>query len=471
MSLLEGPAILLFKGKSLMKALEVRKFAINLGGLGPLAVEFKHLAFQAIPLAVANLGHMLMGVVDILMVGNLGEKALGAVSLGNTCVFSAFILAMGVLMGLDPLISQAYGSGKEEECRERFWQGLFLALLLAIPLLVWYGLSGLVLRALGQPAELVVLSSEYVHALMPGAAFSLAFFASRQFIQALGRMKPAMVIVLTANGVNVVFNWALIYGHLGFPALGVAGAGYASSASRIFMALALFLYIYKSSEIRSLIGRFKGHYLSLASLIEVWKVGIPVGLQLGLEVWSFALVALGMGWLGARELAAHQIALNLSCLAFMVPMALSTAASVRVGQAIGQKDGDRVRLIWKASLLLVLGLSGGFFLLFLLAPHWLVSLYTGKAGLVALIVSLLPLAAFFQVADGLQVVHSGLLRGARDTRVPMVINLVSHWLIGIPLGFLLTFGLGLGPYGLWLGLMVGTSVVALLLILRVRKKL
>jgi MATE family multidrug resistance protein len=373
---------------------------------------------------------------------------------------------MGLLLGLDPLIAQAYGAGEHDRITGHLWRGAIVAVVLSIPvsILMWQGewLLGL----LGQEGELRTEAAAYMRALIPGNVAFLLFGVVRQVLQGMNIVRPAFFAILLANLGNVVANWALIFGHLGLPALGVAGAASATSVSRWLMLVFLALV-----SVRILARHRRppgGSALRLPAFKRLFTLGVPVGFQIALEMWVFGAVAVIMGSIGATELAGHQIALNLSALSFMVPLGLAGAAAARVGNAIGSGDQERA---WRAArIALTIGASvmAGFGLLFALLPEQLARLFTPDRAAIEMAAMLLPIAAAFQIADGTQVVGAGILRGTADTRFPAVIAFIGYWVLGLPVGLLLAFTLDWGPRGLWWGLTLGLASVAVMFVTRIR---
>jgi MATE family multidrug resistance protein len=343
-----------------------------------------------------------------------------------------------------------------------------LAVLLCAPLaLVLWHIRGL-LDLLGQQPAVAARSAAYIRAVVPGLPAFLLYATLRRTLQAMSLMRPAVVAMIIANVANVLGNYALIYGHWGAPALGVVGSGIATSISRWVMLLAII--VAARHILRPYTGQLVRLPFRLRSLLQPLRIGLPIGVQSSLEIWMFTAVALMMGHLGARELAAHQISLNLAAIAFMVPLGLSGAASTRVGNAIGRRDMPSARRAALVCLLLGGGVMTISALAFWLIPGILSRLYTPDTAVIALASMLLPIAALFQVFDGLQVVGSGVLRGAADTRAPAAMALVGFWLIGLPLAYLLAFRAGAGPRGLWLGLTLGLASVAILILVRVVRR-
>jgi len=420
----------------------------------------------AVPVILVQVGMMIMGTVDAMMLGRVSEEALAAGALGNSVHLALVIVPMGILMALDPLVAQAYGAGDHRRIARHLKQGLVMALALAIPLsaLMWDTRAGL--RLLGQQPGIAEAGAAYIRVVIPGSWAVLFFVVVRQTLQAMSVVRPTLMAIIVANGVNFLANYVLVFGHWGAPALGVVGSAWATSISRWVM---LFSVV---ALARPWLRRYgSGERHRLANLRSYWrhlKIGVPIGIQLSLEMWIFTAVALMMGNLSARALAGHQIALNLAALFFMVPLGISGAAATRVGNAIGRRDMPGARL--SAAVCLALGAATMSIsaLLFWLVPEFLSRLFTPDPGIVALAASLLPIAALFQIFDGTQVVGVGVLRGAADTRSPALIALVGFWGLGLPLGWWLAFRWDQGPEGLWWGLTTGLCTVAVLLLGRVR---
>jgi multidrug resistance protein, MATE family len=435
----------------------------------PSRREIRSLMRLALPIVTVQVGLMMMGVVDTLMVGRVSAAALAAVALGNIYFFSVAIFGMGVLFALDPVISQAVGARDDTAIARGVQRGLILALVLAalalIPLLAVEPLIVL----LAQPADVVPMAAGYVHAATPGILAFFAFVVLRQTLQAMDRVRPIVAAIVLANLVNVALNWTLVFGRFGFPALGPVGTGWASTISRWTMLVGLILFTL--SRLGPYLRPAGREVLRLRPLGRMLRIGLPVGAQLELEVGAFAAVALVMGWIGTAEMAGHQVAINLASLTFMVPLGMAQAASVRVGQAVGRAEPGGAR---RSSLTALV--SGGAFMavmavVFLAFPGPLTALYTSEPEVVLIAVALIPVAGVFQVFDGLQVVSAGVLRGIGDTAVPFLANLVAFWGIGMPLGLYLCFRTPAGPVGLWWGLVAALAAVAGFLVARVRVRM
>ena len=435
----------------------------------PPAREFRSLVRLALPIVTVQVGLMLMGVVDTLMVGRVSAAALAAVALGNLYFFGITIFGMGVLFALDPIIAQAVGAGDDRAIARGIQRGLIMAIALSIPSLVPLLAVEPVITILRQPADVIPLASGYVLAAAGGLPAFLAFVVLRQTLQAMDRVRPIVLAILGANVVNVILNWALVFGHLGMPALGPIGTGWASTLSRWTMLIALIALA--APSLGPYLRPAGREVLRLRPLGRMLRLGLPIGAQFQLEMGAFAAVALFMGWLGTEEMAGHQIAINLASLTFMVPLGISQAGSVRVGQAVGRGDPGAARLAVKSALILGGAFMGVTAILFLTLPAPLAALYTDDPQVTLIALALIPVAGVFQVFDGLQVVAAGVLRGIGDTTAPFVANLLAFWLIGIPISLWLGFRTTAGPVGLWWGLVAGLAAVALFLVARVRVRM
>ncbi len=414
------------------------------------------------PVVVAELGWMLMGVVDTIMVGRLAPDAIGAVGLGSILFFTAAVFGMGVLLGLDTVVSQAYGAHRLHECHRWLRDGVHLAIAGA-PLLMLATLGLLHLMPLiGLHPRVQALTRPYVAAVAWSALPLLLYAAFRRYLQAIGLVRPVMVTLLLANLVNVAANWALIFGHLGLPRLGVAGAAWATVIGRTFMALTLLLVIARHERAER-VGLADVPWLTpeWGRIMRLVRLGVPAALQVTAEVGVFGAVAALAGRIDPAALAAHQVALNVASVTFMVPLGLASAGAVRVGHAIGRRDAAGARDAGWAAIALGVGFMSVAALVLLIVPRALVSLFTTDAAVMATGVTLLRVAAAFQLFDGLQGVTTGVLRGLGDTRTAMFANLVGHWLIGLPAAAFAAFVLGWGVVGLWSGLSVGLTLVGL----------
>lgn len=431
--------------------------------------EIRLLLDLALPIVTVQVGLMLMGVVDAMLVGRLSPAALAAAALGNLAFVLVCLLGQGVLMALDPLVAQAVGAGEGDAIAANVQRGLVLAAVLTVPLSQLLLPAEAAFRALGQPADVVPDAARYVIRIIPGVFPFLAFVALRQVLQALGHVRAVVLVIVAANLLNAGLDLLLIFGQLGFPALGVAGSAWATTIAR--WAMLAMLVAGASRWLRPTVRPWRASAFALGPLRQMVRLGLPIGLQLELEIGAFGAVALLMGRLGTREIAAHQVAINLASLTFMVPLGLGAAAAVLVGRAVGRGDMAEARRAARTALWIGAAFMAAMGLAFVVWPGRMARLYSSEGAVVQLAAALLPIAGVFQIFDGLQAVAAGILRGAGDMHAALRANLVGFWLIGMPLSIWLGFRTGLGARGLWWGLVAGLGVVAVVLVVRTRQQL
>jgi MATE family multidrug resistance protein len=427
------------------------------------------MARLAAPIVLVNVGMQAMGMVDAIMLGRVSASALAAGALGNFYFFVTAVVGIGVLMALDPVIAQAVGAKDDEAIARGVQRGVLLTLLVSLGVALTFLPAGAMFAALRQPEEVVPLATDYVLWSIPGLLPFFLFNMMRQTLQALRRITPVLVAVLVANAANVFFNWVLIYGHLGFEPGGVRGASQATVLARWMMALVLIAAAWP--VLRPTLVPWRRATFALAPLGRMLLLGLPVGLQFFAEANAFGLVTVMTGWMGTTTLAGHEIALNLASMTFMVPLGVAGAAAVMVGHAIGRGDISASRRDAVAALAVGVGFMALMAVVFWFIPEQLANAYTTDTATRVMAATLIPIAAVFQVFDGTQVVSSAILRGAGDTRVPMVLHVLSFWAVGIPLGALIAFKFDGGAPGLWWGLTAGLAAAATLQLLRVRSKL
>lgn len=423
----------------------------------------------AVPVVVVQVGLMAMGVVDTMMVGRVSPQAIAAVALGNIYVVTVAMLGAGILMVLDPLVAQAVGAGDPPGVTRAVQRGLVLAVIMSLPGSLVLLPAEPLLYFLRQSPDVVPLAATYVRIAATSILPFLLFVVFRQTLQALHVLAPLVWVIVGANIANAVLDYVLIFGKLGFPAMGVAGASWATAIGRWLMALGLLALAWR--RLRPLLVPWRPESLELRPLLRMAAIGAPIGMQIQLEYGVFAVVGLILGNLGAVQMAGHQIALNIASLTYMMPLGVSAAAAILVGHAIGRGDAAEARVAARAGLIIGVGVMALNAIVFLLFPQLVARAYTTDAAVIAVAAALIPLAGVFQVFDGTQVVSIGILRGTGDTRMPMLVNLLGYWLFGLPVGAWLGLHLGWGPRGLWWGLVVGLAAVALVLLARVRYRL
>jgi MATE family multidrug resistance protein len=410
------------------------------------------------PVILAELGWMGMGVVDTIMVGPLGPSAIGAAGVGNSLHLGFAIFGMGLLLGLDTLVSQAYGAGDRKLCRAWLGRGVQLALITTVPLLLVLGLVWLAIPRLGFHRDMLPLLRSYFAIVILSTPFLVLYAAFRRYLQSTHHVAPVMIALVTANLINGFCNWVFIYGHFGLPPLGVPGSAWATFVARLYMCGLLAATVWWHDR-----GVAAGDDSKVTSMRRLVELGLPAASTVTAEVGVFAVATALAGRLEPVATASHQIALNIAAVAFMIPLGLASAGAVRVGNAVGARNARGAAAAgWT-----VIAIGVGFMLcagaVFVAVPRLLIGLFTADAAVLTLGAALLGIAAVFQLFDGLQGVVTGTLRGLGDTRTPMVTNLAAHWLLGLPLGYWLCFGLGWGARGLWWGLSAGLIVAGVVL--------
>ncbi|HET7600905.1 MAG TPA: MATE family efflux transporter, partial [Gemmatimonadales bacterium] len=366
-------------------------------------------------------------------------------------------------------VAQAVGAGDRPAVARALQRGLVLAGMLSLPTALLLLTAAPVLRGFGQPLDVVPLAAAYAVRMIPGVPSFFAFVVCRQTLQAMARLRPIVVVIVLANLTNVALNWVMIYGHLGLPTMGVIGSAWSTTISRVLMGFAIVGLAWP--ELGPSLLPVRPGVFAWPPLRRMLGIGVPIGLQYQLEYGVFATVALLMGRLGTVPVAAHQVAINLASLTFMVPLGVSAAATVLVGHAVGRADAREASRAARAALATGVAFMCATALLMLALPEPLARAYSRDPAVIALAASLLPIAGAFQIFDGIQVVSIGILRGLADTRGPFVIGLLGFWLLGFPVSLWLGFGVHRGPAGLWWGLVVGLAAVAMLLLARVRARL
>jgi MATE family multidrug resistance protein len=439
------------------------------------SAEIRATARLATPLVAAQLAQISMSFIDVVMVGRLGPEAMAAVVLGHTVFFTSMLVGVGFVIAVSPLVAQAFGAGDRPSASRAARQGLWVAVLMAGPLIVLMAYAEPLLLAARQDAQTSALAAGYLGALAWGILPDLGFGALRGFMEGIGKPRPILFIALVAAVLNVGANYVLMFGKLGFPALGVVGTGYAS-ALVFWVMFGLMALVVRWAEPYKSYRVFRGlRRPDPSALKELARVGWPIGIGLGVESGMFTAATLLIGTLSVEALAAHQVALNAASVSFMIPLGIAFAATSRVGQAVGRGDPEGVRRAGQAALVLGVGSMLAGAMLFWLLPGAIVAVYldadaAGAAEVGDLAVILLGIAAVFQLVDGAQAVYGGALRGLKDTKAVMLIALVAYWGVGLTTAVMLTRS-GWGAPGVWWGLVVGLAAAAVLLRLRFNAQL
>lgn len=433
--------------------------------------ELKALFRLAAPLAAAQAGNQLMGLVDVAVLGRLGARELAGSGLANAVFFAFSIMGMGMVMGVDPLIAQALGAGDRRRARRLLWQGVWLALGVAGLLTLILGIASQSLPLIGSKPELIEPAKIYLLVRMTSMVPFLLFFVARAYLQALGRTRPLIVAMIAANIFNVAADIAFVFGGevlpswtgplRAIPAMGVAGAALATVLCTILQLAIVAWAVFDEPNLERVDHRPQRADIALAA-----RVGWPVSLQMGAEVGIFALVALLASRLGTTELAAHQTVIGLASFTFTVALGVAAAGSVRVGMGVGARNTFATRIAGHAAFIggiVVMAVSAVTFAFF---PRMIIRIVTNQESVILAAIPLMVVAAVFQLSDGIQAVGAGVLRGAGDTKYAFYANVVGHWCVGLPTALFLGFKGGLGIVGLWWGLCAGLTVVAVLLFVR-----
>jgi multidrug resistance protein, MATE family len=422
----------------------------------------------AVPVMLSNLGHVLLGVCDNIMVGHINAVSLAAAGLATVAFNVLLLFGIGVSYAITTLVAEAAGKKDEERIIQTLRHGLVINTINGIFLAAAVYFARNLLYKIGQPEEVVSRAIPYLNIIMVSLVPVLIFQTYKQFAEGLGNTTIALVVILFTNVLNIALNWVLIYGHLGFPALGLEGAGWATLISRIFMAVSLATIVFFHPSFQRYRRGFAPGPYTRKLFGTMLLIGVPSGLQFIFEVAAFDFSLVMMGWIGTETQAAHQIVINMATLSYMVTAGLAAAATVRVGYFFG--SGDAPNMTRAAYSLLVMGLllMTFFAVLFIAFRHQLPTLYVSETNVTSLASVLLIIAGLFQLSDGTQVICNGALRGLQDVRIPSVFIFISYWVIGLPLGYWLGFQMEMGGTGIWTGLLIGLTLTAVAMYLRLR---
>lgn len=423
----------------------------------------------AYPVSVNQLSHVLVSVADVMMIGRVGAVSLAAASVANSLFAVIMVVALGFSYGLTPLVAQAHGADQTSGVGRLLGNSLLLNVVLSIFLCGVIIAGASFLSVLHQPSEVIVLVRPYLIILGLSLIPMMIFQAFKQFAEGFSHTKEAMVISIAANLINVLLNYALIFGKWGFPALGIVGAGIATLISRVVMAFGMFLFVRYFKEFERY---WKEAYLLLPNfqkLKSLTKIGLPISMQMFFEVAAFASATIMMGWISTNAIAAHQIAINMASVTYMLATGLAAAATVRVGYEAGKKDTRMMREAGNSAFGMVFVFMGVCALGFIVFRSILPTFYINDPQVEVLASALLLVAGLFQLSDGVQVVGLGALRGMKDVKIPTVITFVAYWVLGLPLGYVFGFWLNAGAAGIWYGLLLGLTIAAVLLFVRFQR--
>lgn len=422
--------------------------------------ETKKTVQLGLPIIAAQLAHVSLGFIDTVMAGNLSAKDLGAVAIGRSLYMPLFVFVLGVLLAINPIVAQFRGAGEFDKIGKTVRQGLWLSQIIAIPGFFLVRNIYVVMNYMNVAPEVIPITEGYLKAISWSLPPAFAYLVLRFFNEGISRTRPNMYFTTLGIPLNVLGNYLFMYGKLGFPKMGAVGTGWATTVVwwAMFFGMVLLTFFGKSYKQYEIFGHLRLPQWEYFK--EVVRVGLPNGISIGLEISMFAITALIVGTLGVTSIAAHQIAINFASITFMIPLGLSIATTSRVGFAIGKKDIEEAKLAGRAGIVI----SALFMLLtaimMLVIPELIVGIYTDDLPVTALAVQLLFLAAIFQISDGLQVAGAGALRGLKDTKIPMIVNMIAYWIVGLPCGYYLGIMQGYGAKGLWAGWIAGLSFAA-----------
>lgn len=429
---------------------------------------YKKLILLAIPVSLGQVGHMITGMADTAMVGQLGKTELSGMSFANNVFMFLFIFALGLSHGLTPLVGKAHGDNNINKCRNLFQNGLVFNLFAG----VLFTLLNLALIPfmphMGQEPDVVAIAMPYYYYIAISLFPVMGFGGFKQFLEGMGKTVPPMVISLAGNVLNVGLNYVLIYGELGFEPMGANGAGLATLIARILMFLSLGLYVYWSTHLRHFFNGFRAYRPNWGILGEIARVGLPTGLQFFMEVAAFACGAIMMGWLGKVPQAAHHIAITLAATSFLAASGIGVASTIMISNYHGQHEYLKLRKVGHSAFRLVLLFMGGTAIVFAMLNNILPTYFINadEVEVAQIAAGLLVIAALFQLSDGMQMVVISSLRGLTDVQVPMWIALVSYWGVALPCSYVFAFTLQLGPPGIWYGYLTGLTFAAVALFVR-----
>ncbi|MGZ3796591.1 MAG: MATE family efflux transporter [Pseudobdellovibrionaceae bacterium] len=428
--------------------------------------ESRKILRLAVPIIIGNVGQTLITLTDNVMVGRLGADSLGAAGFTGSLFYVFLLFGVGLLAPTSALFAQAHSREEHEEGGELLRHSVFAAALLSVVLMLFLLLAKPLMAHMGQTPEVVNLSQSFSTFLIASLLPSLLYQAYKQFTDGIGKTTLGMYVMIAAILINFLGNYVFIHGLWGMPALGLNGSGLATLLSRWFMALVMMIYIHRHPEFKKYFATRWNRLLYQGKLKKIFYLGLPNGFTYVFEVGAFSFSSIMMGWLGTAQLAAHQIALNLASISFLVTVGIGAAGTIRVGSELGLHHTDRARFAGRVAI----GLGALYMLLSALfvfsTRKWLASIYTSDLQVIAFASAYLTVAAAFQFFDGIQAVAVGILRGFQDTQWPSILAFIAYWLIGLPLGYAMGFRFGLAGEGVWWGLFIGLMFVALFLVLR-----
>ncbi|WP_026464737.1 MATE family efflux transporter [Adhaeribacter aquaticus] len=423
----------------------------------------------AFPVILSQLGHIMVNVVDSMMVGQLGTVPLAAASLSNSIFTVILVFGLGISYGITPLVAAADGRKNKNRISLLLINGVMVSVITGVILFLAGYLLSPYLYFLDQPEAVVALTIPYLNICFFSLIPLMVFQGFKQFAEGLSLTKQSMYISVFANALNIIGNYILIYGKFGAPALGFIGAAISTLLARVIMAGIMGIYILYSEELKPYRLHWERQFISMLYMFRIVKLGFPISVQMLFEMGAFSFSAVMIGWLGAKELAAHQIAISIASVTYMMASGIAAAATIRVGNLFGQGYISEMRSAGFISFIMAVAFMSVCGLILIIAKNFIPQLYIQDQEVITLAAGLLIIAALFQISDGVQVVGLGALRGLEDVKVPSIISLLAYWVLGLPMGYILCFRLGFGVNGIWTGLLAGLSLAALLIFLRFKK--
>ena len=420
----------------------------------------------AYPIMLSHLGQMTVQVADNMMVGHLGKEPLAGSSFANSIFVIFLVMGIGMSYAITPMTAQADGKKNIKKLTEILKHGFLVNFIYGTLLTIILLSTTDILWHFNQPEIVVELAIPYLGIISLSLIPFMAYQAFRQFAEGLGYTKQSMYITIVGNIVNIILNYILIFGKLGVEPMGLYGAGLATMISRVLMAIMMISFVYFNHRFAMYWENFKIGFFSKKLIKEILKLGFPMSFQFIFEVSTFSLAAIMIGWLGTGPLAAHQIAINMASISYMIALGISSAATIRVGNQLGQKDYKTLRNAALTCYVMAIVFMSMTAVFFILARNSLPLLYINDPEVIAQAATLLIIAGLFQLSDGVKVIGLGALRGMSDVKIPTLITLISYWIIGLPLGYVFGFTMDLGALGVWYGLLAGLSIAAVLLFIR-----
>ncbi|HPN36951.1 MAG TPA: MATE family efflux transporter [Melioribacteraceae bacterium] len=420
----------------------------------------------ALPISIGQLGHILMAVTDTIMVGHLGAMQLAAASVANA-VFSTFmIFGLGLSIAITPITAVYVGAKDTNKLKSLLYTSLIINMIAGIIILLAIIWGSNYLAYLNQPKDVTILMKSYFQVIGISILPIMLFQSYKQFLEGLSDVKSAMYINLLANVANIILNWVLIYGKFGFPALGLLGAGIATLLTRTIMSISFWGYFQFNNKYKQLFASLSSRLFEKAITKKILSIGLPLAGQMVTEVAAFSFIGIMVGWIGTNELAAHQIALNMASSTFMIMIGISSAGTVRVGNALGEKNFSKVKVAGYTAISICIAIMFIFGLVFVFLNNYLPYIYIQDINVINITAKLLLIAAAFQIFDGWQASSAGVLRGLGDVTIPAIIIFIAYWVIGIPLGYYLAFTLKWSVYGIWASVVISLIFVAVFLFFR-----